>query len=434
VSQPNFLFSLRNAGIDPDDDAETRLKKSLLIFATGLVCLGSMLWLFLYGQLGPQFSATEPFIFQILLVGNLLYFFHSGNFNLFRHSQLALFLFAPFAVQWGIGNFITASGTSLWGLLAPIGAILFIGPRESIAWFIAYIFLTALSGFFDYYLADNLAATAPKIAMHTSVFFFALNFAAISAIVYLLLRYAVIEKARAQAELEATHQKLQEEQERSERLLLNILPGPIAERLKHDKQTIADGFADVTVMFVDIVNFTRIAEGMTPQQVFAMLNRIFSSFDELAEQYGVEKIKTIGDAYMVAGGLNNEQSNYSRAIAELAIAMRDLLRRDFVVNDMHLDVRIGIGTGPIVAGVVGKKKFIYDLWGDTVNLASRITSEGVPGMIQVDEKTYQRLAGDFAFLEPQTIYLKGKGNTVVHRLDGATASAMPASVSGELTG
>ena len=416
MSQPNFHFSLRDAGIDPDDDAETRLKKSLLIFATGLVCLGSMLWLFLYGQLGPQFSATEPFIFQILLVGNLLYFFHSRNFNFFRHSQLALLLFAPFAVQWGIGNFITASGTSLWGLLAPIGAILFIGPRESIAWFVAYIFLTALSGFFDYYLADSLASKGPKIATETTVFFFALNFAAISTIVYLLLRYAVIERARAQTELEATHQKLQEEQERSERLLLNILPGPIAERLKRDKQTIADGFADVSVMFVDIVNFTRIAEGMTPQQVFAMLNRIFSSFDELAEQYGVEKIKTIGDAYMVAGGLNNEQNNYSRAIAELAIAMRDLLHRDFVVNDMHLDVRIGIGTGPIVAGVVGKKKFIYDLWGDTVNLASRITSEGVPGMIHVDERTWQRLSDDFVFEAPQTIYLKGKGNTQVYRL------------------
>lgn len=418
VSQPSFLISLRDAGIDPDDDAETRLKKSLLIFATGLVCLGSMLWLFLYGQLGPQFSATEPFIFQILLVSNLLYFFHSRDFNFFRHSQLALLLFAPFAVQWGIGNFITASGTSLWGLLAPIGAILFIGPRESIAWFIAYIFLTALSGFFDYYLVDSLATKGPKIATETTVFFFALNFAAISSIVYLLLRYAVIERARAQAELEATHRKLQEEQERSERLLLNILPGPVAERLKRDKQTIADGFADVSVMFVDIVNFTRIAEGMTPQQVFAMLNRIFSSFDELAEQYGVEKIKTIGDAYMVAGGLNNESNNYTRAIAELAIAMRDLLRRDFVVNDMHLDVRIGIGTGPIVAGVVGKKKFIYDLWGDTVNLASRITSEGVPGMIQVDETTRQRLAGEFEFEAPQTLFLKGKGDTVVHRLRG----------------
>jgi class 3 adenylate cyclase len=413
-----FLHSLRHAGIDPTDDAETRLKKSLLIFATGLVCLGSMLWLFLYSQLGPRFSATAPFVFQLLLVGNLLFFFRSGNFNFFRYAQLALFLFAPFAVQWSIGNFITASGASLWGLLAPIGAVLFFGPRESIAWFIAYLFLTALSGFFDYYLADSPLNTGPHIAVQTSVFFFALNFAAISSIVYLLLRYAVTAKARAQAELEATHEKLQEEQERSERLLLNILPGPIAERLKHDKETIADGFADVTVMFVDIVDFTRIAEGMTPQQVFAMLNRVFSSFDELAEQYGVEKIKTIGDAYMVAGGLNHERGNYTQAIAGLALAMRDLLRRDFTRDGPQLDVRIGIGTGPIVAGVVGKKKFIYDLWGDTVNLASRITSEGAPGAIQVDAATRQRLAGLFQFDELQRIHLKGKGQTVVYRLIG----------------
>lgn len=426
MSQTSFLHSLRNAGIDPADDADTRLKKSLLIFATGLVCLGSMLWLFLYGQLGPRFSATAPFVFQLLLVGNLLFFFHSGNFNFFRYSQLALFLFAPFAVQWGIGNFITASGTSLWGLLAPIGAVLFFGPRESIAWFVAYLFLTALSGFFDYYLADSPFGSAPRIATETSVFFFALNFAAISSIVYLLLRYAVVERARARAELETTHAQLLEEQERSERLLLNILPGPIAERLKRDKQTIADGFADVTVMFVDIVNFTRIAEGMTPQQVFAMLNRIFSSFDELAEQYGVEKIKTIGDAYMVAGGLNHEPC-YTQAIAELAIAMRDLLHRDFAGDGPQpgprLDVRIGIGTGPIVAGVVGKKKFIYDLWGDTVNLASRITSEGVPGMIQVDATTQQRLAGLFLFHEPQSIPLKGKGQTVVYQLIGPADDA-----------
>jgi class 3 adenylate cyclase len=233
-----------------------------------------------------------------------------------------------------------------------------------------------------------------------------------------LLRYSTQEKAKTQAVLEETHRLLQDEQERSERLLLNILPGPIAERLKHDKQTIADGFADVTVMFVDIVNFTKVAEGLSPQQVFSMLNRIFSSFDELAEEYGTEKIKTIGDAYMVAGGLNNDQNNYSKSIADLALAMRDLLQRDFAINDMHLEVRIGIGTGPVVAGVVGKKKFIYDLWGDTVNLASRITSEGVPGMVQVDETTHRRLVAHFDFHDPQVIYLKGKGNTVVYRLIG----------------
>ena len=419
MKQSTFLAALRSGGIQPEDDAELRLKKSLLVFATGLVCLGSMLWVFLYGQMGPQFSVTAPLVFQLLLAGNLLLYFQTGNFNFFRYSQLALFLFAPFAVQWSIGNFITASGTSLWGLLAPIGAVLFFGPRESIAWFIAYIAMTALSGFFDYFLAGNQTSSAVHIPVQTSVFFFALNFAAISSIVYLLLRYAVIEKDQTQANLAHTHQLLQLEQEKSERLLLNILPGPVAERLKQQSQTIADGFADVTVMFVDIVNFTRVAEGMTPQQVFSMLNGIFSSFDELAEQYGMEKIKTIGDAYMVAGGLNNESCNYTRAIADLAIAMRELLQRDFSVNAMHLDVRIGIGTGPVVAGVVGKKKFIYDLWGDTVNLASRITSEGVPGIVQVDETTYRSLAEHFDFHPPQTIYLKGKGNTVVYRLLGA---------------
>ena len=423
MTQHSFLAALRNGGIQPDDDAETRLKKSLLVFATGLVCLGSMLWVFLYGQMGPQFSVTAPLLFQMLLAGNLLLYFRSGNFNYFRYSQLTLFLFAPFAVQWSIGNFITASGTSLWGLLAPIGAILFFSPRESIAWFIAYIAMTALSGFFDYFLADSQTASTLQIPVRTSVFFFALNFAAISSIVYLLLRYAVLAKDRTQADLAHTHQLLQLEQEKSERLLLNILPGPVAERLKAQSQTIADGFADVTVMFVDIVNFTRVAEGMTPQQVFSMLNRIFSSFDELAEQYGMEKIKTIGDAYMVAGGLNHELNNYTRAIAELAIAMRDLLRHDFSVNAMNLEVRIGIGTGPVVAGVVGKKKFIYDLWGDTVNIASRITSEGVPGMIQVDETTYRRLLDHFDFHPPQTIYLKGKGNTIVYRLLGPSGTA-----------
>lgn len=418
MSQPDFFHSLICIGIRPDDPPELRLKKSLLVFATGLVSVGAMIWLLLYWQLGPQFSATAPFVFQLLLAANMLYFFKSGNFDLFRYSQLALFLFAPFALQWSIGNFISASGASLWGLLAPIGAVLIFGVRESLAWFIAFIFLTALSGVFDFVLADSVANVGIKIPVRTSVFFFALNFAAISTIVYLLLRYASQEREKATEQLHQAHLLLQEEQDRSEKLLLNILPGEVAERLKHDQNTIADGFADVTVMFADIVNFTRVAEHLTPQQVFAMLNRIFSSFDELAEQHGMEKIKTIGDAYMVAGGLNNERADYSVAIADLALAMRDLLQRDFNVNDRHLELRIGIGTGPVVAGVVGKKKFIYDLWGDTVNLASRITSEGVPGMIQVDETTWRRLRDHFDFHEPQTIYLKGKGNTVVYRLLG----------------
>jgi class 3 adenylate cyclase len=242
------------------------------------------------------------------------------------------------------------------------------------------------------------------------VVFFALNFVAVATIIYMLLRYSIQEKQKIQSKLQETLGLLRDEQRRSERLLLNILPSPIA-----------DGFADVTVMFADIVNFTQVAAHMSPTQVFAMLNRIFSAFDELAERYGLEKIKTIGDAYMVAGGLNDESADYSEAIADMAVAMRDLLKRDFSVNASHLEIRIGIGTGPVVAGVVGKKKFIYDLWGDTVNIASRITTEGVPGMIQCDTTTYRRLMGRFDFHEPQTLYLKGKGNMTVYRLIGRRA-------------
>jgi len=415
---PSLLERLRSAGIDPGDSDELRLNKSLLMFATGLASVASMLWLVIYWSLGPQLSSTLPFAFQILLATNLAIYIKWGNFDFFRLSQLALFLFFPFVVQWSIGNFITASGITIWGLLAPVGAILFFGAREAFAWFIAYLFLLAMSGFFDFHLASMEMQTKQQIPIQTAVVFFALNFAAVSTIVFLLLRFATIEKQKAQARLTETHRMLQIEQERSERLLLNILPGSVAERLKNSNQTIADGFADVTVMFADIVNFTQVAEGMAPTQVFSMLNRIFSSFDEMAERFGLEKIKTIGDAYMVAGGLNDGDTDYSDAIADMALAMRDLLRRDFTVNEAHLEVRIGIGTGPVVAGVVGKKKFIYDLWGDTVNIASRITSEGVPGMIQVDGITWRRLKDRFDFHEPQTIYLKGKGNMEVHRMIG----------------
>jgi class 3 adenylate cyclase len=428
----SLLRKLRNAGIAPDDSDEVRLQKSLLFFATGLVCFTSVFWLLIYWQIGPRFSSTVPFIFQLLLAGNLFVYLKTDNFNAFRVSQLSIFLFLPFVAQWGIGNFITASGISLWGLLAPVGAVLFIGARESLAWFFAYIFLTALSGAFDVYLADSVVGSRATVPLQTTMFFFALNFMVVSTVVYLLIRYSASEKQKIQARLIETHRLLQIEQDRSERLLLNILPGAIAERLKNSNQTIADGFADVTVMFADIVNFTQVAAGLTPQQVFAMLNRIFSSFDEFAEKYGLEKIKTIGDAYMVAGGLDGETSDYTAAITEMALDMRDLLHRDFNVNDRRLDIRIGIGSGPVVAGVVGKKKFIYDLWGDTVNIASRITSEGVPGMVQVDERSYQRLKEGFDFLPAETVSFKGKGRMVVHRLlgrktadaqSGATAEA-----------
>ena len=414
----SFWGRLQSAGIEPTDSEDLRLSKSLLMLTTGLISVAIILWVLIYSVLGPNFSSTLPFAFQLLLAGNMLLYIKTRNYDFFRVSQLGFFLFLPFIAQWN-GTIISTSGVSLWALLAPVGAILCIGVRQSIGWFIAWAVLTALSGSVDFYLADySLTVQKSNVPVRTTVVFFALNFISVSTIIYTLLSFSIAEKLKAQKSLEKAHAQIRIEQERSEKLLLNILPGAIADRLRSSDKTIADGFADVTVMFADIVNFTQVAANMSPSQVFSMLNRIFSAFDELAEHYGLEKIKTIGDAYMVAGGLNEDIEDYAGAIADMAVAMRDLLRRDFTINASHLEVRIGIGTGPIVAGVLGKKKFIYDLWGDTVNIASRITAEGVPGMIQCDTTTHNRLSPNFDFHEPQTIYLKGKGDMTVYRLIG----------------
>ena len=419
----SFFQRLRKGGIEPGDSEEQRLNKSLLMFATGLVSVAAMVWVAIYWVLGQKVSSTVPGIFQLVAIGNALLYIKTRNFDVFRTTQLGLFLFGPFAMQWGFGGFIDSSGVILWGLLAPIGAILFFGVRESVAWFFAWAFMTAMSGFFEYYLAPISPKPSPfAVPIRTAVVFFALNFLGIATIIYILLRHSIQQKQKMQEKLAEAHVQLKAEQARSERLLLNILPSPIAERLKQSDQPIADGFAEVTVMFADIVNFTQVAAYMSPNEVFSMLNRVFYAFDELAEQFGLEKIKTIGDAYMVAGGLNNTGKESCAAIADMAIAMHNLLRQDFVVNTDHLQMRIGIGTGPVVAGVVGKKKFIYDLWGDTVNIASRITTEGSPGMIHCDQVTYERLAEKFEFDPPKTVYLKGKGDTTVYRLVGRLKS------------
>jgi adenylate cyclase len=422
IMQNTFITRLRNAGIEPGDSEDLRQQKSLLVFMSGLVSLASVLWLMIYGWMGPNLSSSLPFSLQLLVAFNLWVYIQFRNFDLFRISQIGLLLFFPFVAQWALGDFVSASGLILWGLLAPICALLCMGVRESLPWFFAYVVLTLMTGASDYLLADMAPANHTTISRQTSVVFFALNFVTLSTLIYLLLRFALIDRAKARAALETAHMSLAAEQERSERLLLNILPAPIAHRLRASDATIADGFAEVSVMFADIVNFTGLAADMQADQVFEMLNRVFSSFDELAERHGLEKIKTIGDAYMVAGGLSDALPDACCAVAELALDMHDWLRQDQTTRNAPLHVRIGIGTGPVVAGVVGKKKFIYDLWGDTVNLASRITDEGVPDGIQCDRASYELLKGRFTFEEPMTLHLKGKGNVEVWRLSGRVST------------
>ena len=199
------------------------------------------------------------------------------------------------------------------------------------------------------------------------------------------------------------------EKDKSERLLLNILPAPIAKQLKREERTIADSFAEVTVMFADLVGFTELAAQTEPTELVEILNVIFSEFDQLTEEHGLEKIKTIGDAYMVVGGLPVYKHNHAEAIAAMALDMQARITEFCTDTGQTLSIRIGINTGPVIAGIIGTKKFIYDLWGDTVNIASRMESHGLPGSIQVTEVTYERLRQQYLFEERGPIQVKGRG-------------------------
>lgn len=218
---------------------------------------------------------------------------------------------------------------------------------------------------------------------------------------------------RRVAEAELRQQRLL-----SERLLLNVLPQLIAERLKRGEKTIADSFAEVTVLFADIVNFTPLSAQVPPKELVELLNNIFSAFDSLADRHKVEKIKTIGDAYMVVGGLPKPRVEHLEAIANMALDMQQEIHQFFTPDRQHITLRIGIHTGPVIAGIIGKRKSVYDLWGDTVNIASRMESQGEAGFIQVTQTVYDRLKENYHFKERGIIAVKGKGLMTTYWLLG----------------
>jgi class 3 adenylate cyclase len=403
--------------------AEEKLSGDMLVFTTGFMVCASMLWLVIYWSMGYRYSMAIPFAFQVASVLTLMLYLRFKKLYLFAMIQLGLILFTPFAMQWSIGNFVNSSGVSLWGLMAPVGAVTVLGNRNSMPWFFGWLFMTVLAGVFDYLLAG----TTPQRNYDLQVvsLFFVLNFACISAMIYSLLWYFASEKNKLRDMVDATHQEMVAEKEKSERLLLNILPRAIAERLKRNEQHISQGYADVTVMFADIVGFTRMTEELSPSETVKILNEVFSLFDDLADRHGVEKIKTMGDGYMAAGGLDSgTQLHYADAVAAMALDMIAAVAEYRKRTGERVAIRVGVGTGPVVAGVIGKKKFIFDMWGDTVNVAFRMASDAPSDYIQVDLTTHRRLHNRFRFDEAHEVDIKGKGRMQVFHLLGRVDEAI----------
>jgi class 3 adenylate cyclase len=317
------------------------------------------------------------------------------------------------AVIW-IGALASGPASLLYTCFAPLFVIM--GPflvRMSVATELAFTALTLL-----FYLGFDAALAHADPTVRLSISATLVTMGGIGALIAhqhaQQSRQSFLQRRTIQGQIAA----LDEEKRRSEELLLNVLPPAIAERLKSSNAAIADGFAEVSVLFADIVGFTGMSERIAPAELVERLNEIFSSFDDLADKLHLEKIKTIGDAYMVAGGLNLERHDHAEALAEMALAMQ---RRMGGFSDSFgesLTLRIGIHTGPAVAGVIGKKKFIYDVWGDTVNTASRMESHGEPGTIHVTESVHARLGAKYDFIARGEIDVKGKGRMRTWYLTG----------------
>ncbi len=342
--------------------------------------------------------------------GSVILYLVILRLNLWGFLKVSL----PFVIIEGLTfvSFVsyTVGNIGISALLIPLAMFVFFSPlRYRFAKVFISIIIGAIYAALNYYVQTF----TPSIVLSPFIMKI-LNF--VTSCVTLgtacfLGYYYQIAAVRAEAGLE-------QEYERAETLLHNILPETIANRLKLNPETIADGFEGTTILFADIVEFTPLAEEMSPENMVMLLNQIFSEFDDLVDKYGLEKIKTIGDAYMVVAGLPEVRNDHAEAVADMALDIIQVIAKFERNIDRPLQVRIGISSGPAVAGVIGKKKFIYDLWGDTVNTASRMESHGIPGEIQITQTTYNLLKDRYRFEDRGVINVKGKGPMQTYLLKG----------------
>jgi guanylate cyclase len=383
-------------GADPRDNEDLRQKKSLLVLLAALILPVSVVWGSLYLGFGT-WAGIIAFVYFAVSLGSLVVFARTGNFRLLLVTQLLDILLTTTSGQMFVGGFLPSGGVALWGILAPLGALVFLEVRRAIRWFVAFVLVFLLTGV----AGELFFLDAPFPTWFPSTML-ALNIVGAGAVAFTLLASFAKQRNEALAALRV-------EQERSELLLMNILPRSIAERLKAASQTIADHFDAASILFADVVDFTPLSQRLSPAEVVGILDQLFSHFDTLVERCGLEKIKTIGDCYMAAAGVPDPISDHARRAALLALDMREAVATSTVGDVSGLELRIGINSGPVTAGVIGSKRFLYDLWGDAVNTASRMESQGTSGEIQITRATYELLRDEFDCRPRGTIEVKGKG-------------------------
>jgi class 3 adenylate cyclase len=391
----------------PTDEEETgRIRRRSMVALVDLIMLLTPIWVGTYLILGRPLSAALPAAYMVVTLAALVQLSRTRRFDRFIAVQISLFLVLPVALQWSLGGFERGSAVALWAFGAPLGALIAWGHRQAMRVFAAFAVLIAASAIAE----PALRVAVPPLPAQVEAAFWALNVIAPLTTAFLRLAYFIRERDRLSA--------------RSEELLLNILPASVARRLKGGSAIVADRVDEASVLFADIVEFTPFAERTAPERVVELLSNVFSTLDGLAERHGLEKIKTLGDGYLAVAGLAAGSEPHALKAARMALEIGPALRASLGADWPDLRVRAGIATGPLIAGVIGRRRFSYDLWGDTVNTASRMAALAKPGSVEITEATALRL-GDAAITERQErVEVKGKGLMTTYRLVALTPTPL----------
>ena len=388
-------------GADPRDTADLRFRKRLLVGVALTILPVGFLWGCLYWAVGERAVALTPWAYVAGSAISLAVFARTRRFAFVRTAQFLLILLGPAAGTIMLGGLDESSSVILWSLFAPLGAVAFDRPSRAWPWFAAFVAVLLVS----LVLAEVVRPNGADLPDAFVLTFDILNILVVSLVAMILLVTFARGRETAQARVEA--------------LLLNVLPAEVAERLQSEPNSIADDFDDASILFADVVDFTPLSSRLHAREVVGLLDRLFTSFDELVDRYGVEKIKTIGDCYMVAAGVPSRRPDHAHALAGLALEMRECARSCLPEVEHDLRLRIGISSGPVVAGVIGRRRFLYDLWGDTVNMASRMESHGSPDAIQITRSTWELVRDDFVAEPLGLVDVKGKGAVETWRLVGS---------------
>jgi adenylate cyclase len=394
----NAVLRFLDLGARPEDDPDLRVRKRA---AVGTI-LATILAALAYLGLGLWTNRPGIWIFAIVQLatqaGLLVYLRRTGRLGPVVVVVLAAGLVITGSGVVAFGGLQQSNGNLVLAVLVPMGAVLLLGRQAALPTYLAFAALVVGAA-----LTNTTLRTSLPIAPELGAALYAMNLLVAGIISLGLVVLIDGERLRAKAQSEA--------------LLLNVLPRAIVDRLQDGERVIADHCPEVTVLFSDVVDFTPFSERTSPERVVQVLNDLFTGIDDLAERYRLEKIKTIGDAYMVVAGVPAARPDHAEVMLEMAIAMHALSEKQPEIDGHRLQLRTGIATGPVVAGVIGRRKFSYDLWGDTVNTASRMESSGIPGSIQVTLSTWERVRDRYPWQLRENVEVKGKGPMTTYLLD-----------------